>query len=145
MTGTRFTATATGLALALLCAGCVPMSAGKEHFAGAAPLCDVIANERSHSGKRVLASALLQRTPHGFNLYAPECNATASLNIAPGTGGGRARKVVDAAFVGNGRAQVPVVIDGVFEPWTRFENGVPIINAWGPVLRDARIVAARRP
>ena len=43
--------------------------------------------------------------------------------------------VIDAASASNRRTAVPVVVSGVFRPWTGFENGTPIINVGGRSLR----------
>ena len=131
--------------LALLCASCAPLSAGMEHFADASPLCTLVGNEQVYAGQRVLARGLLVQTPHGRHIYSPECEPSAALSGSSETWDRHARQVVEGAFANNERARVPIVVSGIFQPWTRYENGHMIIHVGGPYIEQARIVAARQP
>lgn len=133
------------IAAALICAGCAPLSAGPRHFAEARSLCDVVQNEQTYAGQRILVRGLLVQTPHGRLLHSPECDGSAELRSSSEFWDRRARLVVEAAQANNIRPSIPVVISGVFHPCTRYENGQRTINVGGPFIEDARIVAARQP
>ena len=109
------------------------------------PFCDVVADEQRFAGQQVLVHALLRQTPHGRVLYSPECQRSAALLGSSDLWDKSASLVVQAALANNELARVPVVVSGVFQPWTRYENGRPIINVGGPFIEEARVVAARQP
>jgi hypothetical protein len=109
------------------------------------PLCTILADEQKYAGQQVLVSALLEETPHRRILEGPECQRFADLDGSSETWDRHAKGVIDAVLANNKRAEVPVVVAGVFQPSTRYENGARIIRADGPVIEDGMIVAARRP
>jgi hypothetical protein len=133
------------IALAVSCTSCVPLSVGKQYFGQATPLCNVVQNEQNYAGQRVLVRGLLVPAPHRREIYDPECKGWAILNGSSDRWEKRARRAVEGALANDERARIPVVVSGVFEPWTRYENGQPIIQVGGPSIEDARIVAVRQP
>ncbi|HYE28392.1 MAG TPA: hypothetical protein VEA61_09185 [Allosphingosinicella sp.] len=132
-------------ALAAACASCAPLSANKPQFAQATPLCEAVMNEQKFAGQRVVVRGLLARSPHGRWIHSPECDRSAELLGSSSGWDRRSRRVVKGAFANDPRASVPVVVSGIFVPWTRYENGQPIIRAFGPAIDDARVLAARQP
>ncbi|MEO8374099.1 MAG: hypothetical protein ABI471_02660 [Sphingomonas bacterium] len=133
------------VALPLACAGCAPLSAEKSFFGQATPLCDVVKNEQRYAGQRIMVRAFLVSTPHEREIYDPECRRSAQLRGSSDAWNRNAQRVIEAALANNKLPGVPVVVSGIFQPWTRYENGRRIINAWGPYIEEARIVAARQP
>jgi hypothetical protein len=134
-----------GVASALFCASCAPLPNGQQYFGQAMQFCDLIANESRYAGQHVLVSAYLMHTPHGRELFSPECEVSAELRGSSDLWDGGARRAVQAWLSNNKLARVPVVVSGVFQPWTRHEDGHPVINVGGPYIEDGRIVAARQP
>ena len=134
-----------GIALTLTCTSCAPVSAGQDYFVRATPLCTIVADEQKYAGQPVLVSGLLQQTPHGRFLEGPECQRFADLDGSSDTWDRHAKRVIDAALANDKRAEVPVVVGGVFQPSSRYENGARIIRSGGPVIEDATVIAARRP
>jgi hypothetical protein len=107
--------------------------------------CNLIGDERGFAGRQVVVHALLAQTPHGREIYSPACKGSAELWGSSELWDKRAKAVIDAALANNELARVPVVVSGVFQSSTRYENGVRVIIAGGPFIKDARIVAARQP
>ncbi|MEA3062771.1 MAG: hypothetical protein QOJ94_2552 [Sphingomonadales bacterium] len=134
-----------GIALALMCGSCAPLSAGKPQFAHAMPLCEVVTNEQKFAGQRVTVRALLVPAPHHREIYGAECDRVVSLFGSSDLWDRSARRVVNAALAYDVHAEIPVVVSGVFQPWTRHENGQLIINVGGPYIEEGSIVAARQP
>ena len=133
------------IALASICVSCAPLSAGTQYFGRATPLCAILTSEQTYAGQPVLVAALLTHTPHGRQLYSPECDRGATLSGSSEAWDRQAKTVVEAALGNDEGARVPVVVSGVFRPWTRFENGRSVITVGGPVIEDAKVVAARQP
>jgi len=134
-----------GIVFAFTCISCAPVVVGQEHFVRATPLCRVLMDEQKYAGQQVLVSALLFYSPEGPTLSSPGCDRAADLDSSSDTWERHAKAVIDAALAKNKRAAVPVVVSGVFQPWTRYEGGKQIIRAGGPAIGDARIIAARQP
>src|SRR5689334_4055081 len=131
--------------MALSCPGCASLATGQQYFGQAMPFCNLIANESRYAGQHVVVSAYLAQTPHGPQVFSPECKVSAELRGSSDLWDGSARRVVQAAISNNKLARVPVVVSGVFQPWARHENGLPVINVGGPYIEDGRVVAARQP
>jgi hypothetical protein len=134
---------AKAVSLALICASCATPSANPLSFGQAVSLCRVIADEQRFAGQAVLVRGLLVQTPHGRELYGPECNGSAELRGSSDLWDDAAGQVIAEAFSTNEHARVPVIVSGVFHPWTRHENGRPVINAGGAFIDEGRVVAAR--
>ena len=136
---------AISIGLALMGTSCAPLSAGKHIFPQATPLCIFLEDEQRYAARQVMVSALLRQTPHGRMIHDSRCNGSAQLRGSSEFWERNARLVVEAALANDGRAAVPVVVSGVFQPWVRYGRGLPVINGGGPFIEDGRIVAARQP
>jgi len=110
------------------------------------PVCNLISDEERYAGQVVLVAGLYASTPHGGELYSPECSRSVTLN-----GSSAARRyervdrVIKAAFIRNEAARVPVAVSGVFQPSVRWENGKRVVYANGPFIEESSFVAARQP
>lgn len=109
------------------------------------PLCQVVSDEQKFAGQRVTVRGLLVPAPHERTLYSYECNRSLILRGSSDLWDRSARRVVEAAQAYDVHAEIPVVVSGVFHPWTRRENGQLIISVGGPYIEDGSIVAARQP
>lgn len=138
--------TFTCVALALLGSACVPRATAPQHFEVATPLCEILADEQKFADKPVLVAALLFHSPHGRDLYSRDCKLGASLDGSSELWDKGSRALIEAARARDQRASIPVVVSGVFRPWTRYEPGKPPIHlGGGPAIEEGRIVAARWP
>ena len=105
-----------GIAVTLTCASCAPVPVGQDYFVGATPLCTIVADEQKYAGQQVLVRALLEQTPHDRILAGPECQRFADLDSSNDTWDRHAKGVIEAALANNKRAEIPVVVRGVFQP-----------------------------
>jgi hypothetical protein len=123
------------IALTLTCASCAPLSVGKSYFAQATPVCNLISDQQRYVGQRVLVTGLYDSTPRGGLLYGPKCEALVWLSGASDVPDDeRSRRVIEAAFIQNKSARVPVVVSGIFQ-----------LRLDGPHIESVTFVAARQP
>jgi hypothetical protein len=133
------------IVLAALTASCSPLSAGTQYFGQAIPVCNLVSDQQTYAGHRVLVSGVYYSTPHGGMLRGPDCDRSVKLNGSLDVPDDkRTSRVIEAAFIRNEFAQVPVVVSGVFQPSERWENG-QYVRKTGPSIEETAFVAARQP